>query len=53
MKPATSSCSGVYNCKTDDDSEFNDFCVEVKGDMISFGHVFLANVLTVLFCTPS
>lgn len=36
MKSPTSSCSGVYSCKTDVDSDFNDFYVEVKGDMLSF-----------------
>ena len=43
-KSATSSCSGVYSCKTDDDddSDFNDYFVEVKGDMLSF---FLAHVI--------
>ncbi|XP_025999640.1 obscurin-like protein 1 isoform X9 [Astatotilapia calliptera] len=39
MKPATSSCSGVYNCKTDDDSEFNDFCVEVKAPPVTFADI--------------
>lgn len=33
---ATSSSSGVYSCKTDDDSDSNDFYVEVKGDILSF-----------------
>lgn len=32
---AATSCSEVYAIKTDD-SDFNDFCVEVKGDMLSF-----------------
>lgn len=40
IKSTTSSCSGVYSCKTDDHSEFNDFCVEVKGD--TKGDIFLA-----------
>ncbi|XP_025759571.1 obscurin-like protein 1 isoform X3 [Oreochromis niloticus] len=39
MKSATSSCSGVYNCKTDDDSEFNDFCVEVKAPPVTFADI--------------
>ncbi|XP_005736946.1 obscurin-like protein 1 isoform X13 [Pundamilia nyererei] len=39
MKPATSSCSGMYNCKTDDDSEFNDFCVEVKAPPVTFADI--------------
>lgn len=30
------SCSGVYSCKTEADSDFNDFYAEVKGDMLSF-----------------
>lgn len=36
MTSTTSSYSGVYSCKTDDDSDCNDFYVEVKGDMLSF-----------------
>ncbi|CAI5656773.1 unnamed protein product [Oreochromis niloticus] len=39
MKSATSSCSGVYNCKTDDDSEFIDFCVEVKAPPVTFADI--------------
>lgn len=30
------SCSGEYSCKTEDDSDFNYFNVEVKGDTLSF-----------------
>ncbi|KAI3355902.1 hypothetical protein L3Q82_004449 [Scortum barcoo] len=30
MMSTTSSCSGMYSCKTDDHSDFNDFYVEVK-----------------------
>ncbi|XP_028446802.1 obscurin-like protein 1 isoform X9 [Perca flavescens] len=36
MKSATSSCSVVYSCKTDDDSDFNDFYVEVKAPPVTF-----------------
>ncbi|XP_034740739.1 obscurin-like protein 1 isoform X8 [Etheostoma cragini] len=43
MKSATSSCSLVYSCKTDDDdddddddSDFNDFYVEVKAPPVTF-----------------
>lgn len=36
MKSATSSCTGVYSLKTDVDSDFDDFSVAVKGDMLSF-----------------
>ncbi|XP_028249497.1 obscurin-like protein 1 isoform X10 [Parambassis ranga] len=41
MKSATSSCSGVYDCKTDDDdeSEFDDFCVEVKAPPVTFADI--------------
>ncbi|XP_031152352.1 obscurin isoform X1 [Sander lucioperca] len=36
MKSATSSCSVVYSCKTDDDSDFNDFYAEVKAPPVTF-----------------
>ncbi|XP_031730903.1 obscurin-like protein 1 isoform X5 [Anarrhichthys ocellatus] len=36
MKSATSSSSGVYSCKTNDDSDFNDFYVEVKAPPVTF-----------------
>ncbi|XP_047193066.1 obscurin-like protein 1 isoform X12 [Scophthalmus maximus] len=37
MKSATSSYSGAYSCKTDgDDSDINDFCVEVKALPVTF-----------------
>ena len=36
MKSAPSSNSGVYDSKTDDDSDFNDFYSEVKGDILRF-----------------
>nr|XP_033473863.1 obscurin-like protein 1 isoform X9 [Epinephelus lanceolatus] len=41
MKSTTSSCSGVYSCKTDDDddSDFNDFCVEVKAPPVTFADI--------------
>ncbi|XP_069554986.1 obscurin isoform X9 [Brachyistius frenatus] len=39
MKSATSSCSGVYNCKTDDDSDFNNCCVEVKAPPVTFADI--------------
>ncbi|XP_008299430.1 obscurin-like protein 1 isoform X8 [Stegastes partitus] len=40
MTSATSSCSGVYDCKSgDDDSDFNDFCVEVKAPPVTFADV--------------
>ncbi|KAM8749671.1 obscurin isoform 9-T10 [Acanthopagrus schlegelii] len=40
-KSATSSCSGVYSCKTDDDddSDFNDYFVEVKAPPVTFADV--------------
>ncbi|XP_035810958.2 obscurin-like protein 1 isoform X12 [Amphiprion ocellaris] len=39
MTSATSSCSGVYDCKTDDDSDFDDFFVEVKAPPVTFADV--------------
>ncbi|XP_044072900.1 obscurin-like protein 1 isoform X9 [Siniperca chuatsi] len=39
MKSATSSCSGEYSCKTDDDSDFNDFYVEVKAPPVTFADI--------------
>lgn len=44
-KPSTSSCSGEYSCKTDVDSDLNNFCVEVKGEMLGFflGNVFMTS----------
>ncbi|XP_049449246.1 obscurin-like protein 1 isoform X4 [Epinephelus fuscoguttatus] len=41
MKSTTSSCSGVYSCKTDDDddSDFNDFFVEVKAPPVTFADI--------------
>ncbi|KAL7384852.1 hypothetical protein ABVT39_010152 [Epinephelus coioides] len=41
MKSTTSSCSGVYSCKTDDDddSDFNDFYVEVKVPPVTFADI--------------
>lgn len=36
LKSATSSYSGVCDCKADDGSDFNGFCMEVKGDILSF-----------------
>ncbi|XP_037645175.1 obscurin-like protein 1 isoform X17 [Sebastes umbrosus] len=38
VKSATSSCSGVYSCKTDD-SDFNDFYVEVKAPPVTFADI--------------
>ncbi|XP_030284380.1 obscurin-like protein 1 isoform X2 [Sparus aurata] len=40
-KSATSSCSGVYSCKTDDDddSDFNDYFVEVKAPPVTFADI--------------
>ncbi|KAK2906321.1 hypothetical protein Q8A73_010264 [Channa argus] len=38
MKSATSSCSEVYSCKTDD-SDFDDFCVEVKAPPVTFADI--------------
>ncbi|XP_065818088.1 obscurin isoform X1 [Labrus bergylta] len=34
-----SSCSGVYSCKTDDESEINDFHVEVKAPPVTFSEI--------------
>ncbi|XP_035532990.1 obscurin-like protein 1 isoform X20 [Morone saxatilis] len=39
MKSATSSYSGVYSCKTDDDSDFTDFYVEVKAPPVTFADI--------------
>ncbi|KAM4558644.1 obscurin isoform 5-T5 [Odontesthes bonariensis] len=39
MKSATSSYSGVNDYKADDDSDFNDFCVEVKAPPVTFADV--------------
>ncbi|XP_027136607.1 obscurin isoform X2 [Larimichthys crocea] len=39
MESATSPCSGVYSCKTDDDSDFNDFYVEVKVPPVTFADI--------------
>ncbi|XP_072253989.1 obscurin-like protein 1 [Leuresthes tenuis] len=39
MKSATSSYSGVFDNKADDDSDFNDFCVEVKAPPVTFADV--------------
>nr|XP_046260553.1 obscurin-like protein 1 isoform X7 [Scatophagus argus] len=36
MKSTTSSSSGVYSCKTDDDSYFKNFCEEVKAPLVTF-----------------
>nr|XP_040057987.1 obscurin-like protein 1 isoform X7 [Gasterosteus aculeatus aculeatus] len=36
---ATSSSSGVYSCKTDDDSDSNDFYVEVKVPPVTFADI--------------
>ncbi|KAM8855623.1 obscurin-like protein 1 isoform 15-T15 [Spinachia spinachia] len=36
MMSATSSNSGVYSCKTNDDSDSNDFYVEVKAPLVTF-----------------
>ncbi|XP_037344316.2 obscurin-like protein 1 isoform X6 [Pungitius pungitius] len=39
MMSATSSSSGVYGCKTNDDSDSNDFYVEVKAPLVTFGDI--------------
>ncbi|GLD61489.1 obscurin-like protein 1 isoform X8, partial [Lates japonicus] len=39
MKSTTSSYSGVYSCKTDDDSDCNDFYVEVKAPPVTFADI--------------
>ncbi|TKS67636.1 Obscurin [Collichthys lucidus] len=39
MESAASPCSGVYSCKTDDDSDFNDFYVEVKVPPVTFADI--------------
>ncbi|CAK6963696.1 obscurin-like protein 1 isoform X4 [Scomber scombrus] len=39
IKSTTSSCSGVYSCKTDDHSEFNDFYVDVKAPPVTFADI--------------
>ncbi|KAM7380834.1 hypothetical protein PAMP_004106 [Pampus punctatissimus] len=38
-KSATSSFSEVYGCKTDDDSDFNDFYLEVKAPPVTFADI--------------
>ncbi|XP_029314435.1 obscurin isoform X8 [Cottoperca gobio] len=39
MKSAPSSCSGEYSCITDDDSDFNNFYVEVKEPPVTFADI--------------
>ncbi|KAM6955924.1 obscurin isoform 2-T2 [Lycodopsis pacificus] len=39
MKLATSSSSGAHSCKTNDDSDFNDFYVEVKVPPVTFADI--------------
>ncbi|XP_069389523.1 obscurin-like protein 1 isoform X17 [Paralichthys olivaceus] len=39
MKSAPSSDSGVYNSQTVEDSDFNDFCVEVKAPPVTFADI--------------
>ncbi|XP_056280906.1 obscurin-like protein 1 isoform X11 [Pseudoliparis swirei] len=39
VKSDTSSSSGVYSCKTNDDSGFNDFYVEVKAPPVTFADI--------------
>ncbi|XP_063743426.1 obscurin-like protein 1 isoform X2 [Eleginops maclovinus] len=39
IKSATSSCSGGYSCKTDDDSDFNDFYEEGKEPPVTFADI--------------
>ncbi|CAG5865943.1 unnamed protein product [Menidia menidia] len=39
MKSATSSNSGVWDCKADVDSDSNDFCVAVKAPPVTFADV--------------
>ncbi|KAI4805218.1 hypothetical protein KUCAC02_009844 [Chaenocephalus aceratus] len=39
IKSASSSCSGGYSYKTDDDSDFNDFYEEVKEPPVTFAEI--------------
>ncbi|XP_034077346.1 obscurin-like protein 1 isoform X1 [Gymnodraco acuticeps] len=39
IKSASSSCSGGYSYKTDDDSDFNDFYEEVKESPVTFAEI--------------